>query len=264
MKHISVPIGSTDNAKNTLQYAINFAAEMAAKVFVFRAYNVQTKAGTIINVDEIIERETNLYLRTMVSAVDRKNVDVKLIAAKGGEIDSIETIDREIGIDLIVVGPKSNSVKEEVFLGKTSGSIVKQTDIPVLVIPNNYFYSPFKKVLTATKSGTIHNKSALKPLETIAAKFNPSIDLLLVKTTDYTEGDLIINPPLDALQTSVDIVERATTYLGVLTRMESHNPDLLCVFRRKRGFFQKLWEKNTILKKEFYCDIPLLVLNGLK
>ncbi len=69
MKHILVPIGSTENVKNTLQYAIDFAAEMAAKVFVFRAYNVQTKAGTIINIDEIIERETNLYLRTMVNII---------------------------------------------------------------------------------------------------------------------------------------------------------------------------------------------------
>ena len=264
MKHILVPIGSSDNAKNTLQYAIDFAAEMAANVFVFRAYNAQAKAGTMINVNEIIQRETNLYLRTMVSVVDRKNVDVKLIAAKGSEMDSIEAIDKEIGIDLVVVGPKSNSIKEEVFLGNTSGSIVKKTDIPVLVVPNNYCYVPFKKVLTATKSTIINNKSALKPLQIIAAKFKPTIDLLLVKTADYSEEDLIITPPLDALQTSVDIVESATTYLGVLTRMESHNPDLLCVFRRKRGFFQKLWEKNTILKKEFYCDVPLLVLNGLK
>jgi len=264
MKHILVPIGSTENVKSTLQYAIDFATEIAAKVFVFRAYNVQTKAGTIINVDEIIERETNLYLRTMVNAVDRKNIDIKLISAKGTLIDSIEAIDKEIGIDLIVVGPKSNSVKEEVFLGKTSGSIVKQTDIPVLVVPNNYSYSPFKRVLTATKSGIIKNTSALKPLQVIADKFTPIIDLLLVKTADYSEEDLLINPPLDSLQTNTDIIESATTYQGVLTRMESHNPDLLCVFRRKRGFFKKLWEKNTVLKKEFYCDIPLLVLNGLK
>jgi len=264
MKQILVPIGSTENVKNTLQYAIDFAAEITAKVFVFRAYNVQTKAGTIINVNEIIERETNLYLRTMVNAVDRKNVDVKLISAKGGEVDSIAAIDKEIGIDLIIVGPKSNSIKEEVFLGKTTGSIVKQSDIPVLVVPNSYSYSPFKKVLAATKSGIINNIGALKPLEMIANEFNPTIDLLLVKTADYSEGDFVINPPLDSLKTGLDIVESATTYQGVLTKMEAYNPDLLCVFRRKRGFFKKLWEKNTVLKKEFYCDVPLLVLNGLK
>ena len=53
MKHILVPIGSTENAQNTLQYAIDFATEINAKVFVFRAYSSYTKAGTIINVDAI-------------------------------------------------------------------------------------------------------------------------------------------------------------------------------------------------------------------
>ncbi len=264
MKHILVPIGSSKNSINTLQYAIDFAKETNAKVFVFRAYNVQTKAGTIINIDGIIERETNLYLRTMVAAVDKKNIDIKLISAKGSVLDSIVSIDAELGIDLIVMGPKSNSIREEVFLGKTSGSVVKQTDIPVLIVPNDYSFSPFKRVLTATKSGIINDKTALKPLQQIAEKFNPTINLLLVKTPDYTEEDLNINPPLDSLKTNLEIIESATTYQGVLAKFESYNPDLLCVFRRKRGFFKKLWEKNTILKEEFYCEVPLLVLNGLK
>ena len=54
MKHILVPIGSTENAQKTLQYAIDFAAEINAKIFVFRAYSSHTKAGTIINIDAII------------------------------------------------------------------------------------------------------------------------------------------------------------------------------------------------------------------
>jgi len=93
MKHILVPIGSTENAQNTLQYAIDFATEINAKVFVFRAYSSYTKAGTMINVDAIIERETNLYLRTMVNSCDIKNVEIKLISAKGSVSESVAAID---------------------------------------------------------------------------------------------------------------------------------------------------------------------------
>ncbi|MGY0408192.1 MAG: universal stress protein, partial [Polaribacter sp.] len=81
MKHILVPIGSTENSNNTLQYAIDFASEIDAKVFVFRAYSSLSKAGAMINIDAIIARETNLYLRTLVANVNRKNVAVKLIAS---------------------------------------------------------------------------------------------------------------------------------------------------------------------------------------
>ncbi|MGB0880406.1 MAG: universal stress protein [Polaribacter sp.] len=264
MKHILVPIGSSENSSNTLQYAIDFASEINAKVFVFRAYNVQTKAGTIIDITTIIERETNLYLRTIVKNVDRKNVTIKLIAAKGSVVDSIETIDDEIGIDLIIVGPKSNSVKEEVFLGKTSGSIVKQTNVPVLVVPNGYSFQPFKSVLMAFKSAIIQQKNVLKPLQQLVEKFTTDVHLLLVKTPSSSEEDLVLDPILESLKTASETIESATTYQAVLSKFELYNPNLLCVFRRKRGFFKKLWEKNTVLKKEFDCSVPLLVLNGAK
>ena len=262
MQHILVPIGSTESAQNTLQYAIDYASEIGAKIFVFRAYSVQSKAGTIINVDSIIERETNLYLRTMVKTVNTKNVDIKLIAAKGSLVDSVLSIDDELGIDLIIVGAKSNSIKEEVFLGKTAGSLVKQTEISVLTVPENYVYKPVKSILTAFKSGNVKSKTALKPLEFIANKFNCEVNLLLVKTPNYKEEDLVINDNLKRLETSLTITENATTFQGVLEHFQTNNPDMLCVFRRKRGFFQKLWEKNTILKEEFHTSLPLLILKG--
>ena len=262
MQHILVPIGSTESAQNTLQYAIDYASEIGAKIFVFRAYSVQSKAGTIINVDSIIERETNLYLRTMVKTVNTKNVDIKLIAAKGSLVDSVLSIDAELGIDLIIVGAKSNSIKEEVFLGKTAGSLVKQTEISVLTVPENYVYKPVKSILTAFKSGNVKSKTALKPLEFFANKFNCEVNLLLVKTPNYKEEDLVINDNLKRLETSLTITENATTFQGVLEHFQTNNPDMLCVFRRKRGFFQKLWEKNTILKEEFHTSLPLLILKG--
>ncbi|WP_343328674.1 universal stress protein [Polaribacter staleyi] len=262
MKNILVPIGSTEKAITTLQYAIDFAEEINANVLVFRAYKAKSKAGSMVNMTAIIERETKLYLKTLVSAVDRKNVDVKLISSKGGVLESVEAIDNEIGVDLIIVGAKSNSIKHGVFLGSTAGSLVKKSDLPVLTIPEGYVYKPIKSILLAFKSGIIKSKTALNPLITLAEKFNPEINSLLVKTVGYKDEDLVLDKGLIELQTTLTTTENATTYQGVLEHFKTHNPDMLCVFRRKRGFFKKLWEKNTVLKKEFYTSIPLLTLKG--
>ena len=262
MKNILVPIGSSENSLNTLQYAIDFACEIDANVFVLRAYNAQSKAGTIINVDRILERESNLYMRSIINSANRKGKDIQLITAKGNVLDSIESVEKEIGVDLIVMGPKSNSIKEEVFLGSTTGSVVKKSNIPILIVPESYVFKPFNSVLTAFKTGIVNKKNALNPLKFIKDRFNPVINLLLVKTPSYTDKDLVLNPALESLKSSLTITENATTFQGVLEHFQSHQPDMLCVFRRKRGFFTKLWEKNTILKKEFHCNIPLLVLAG--
>ena len=262
MKHILVPIGSTQNAQSTLQYAIDFAAEINSDVLVFRAYKAKSKAGTMVNMTAIIERETNLYLRTMVSAVDRKNVDVKLISSKGSVVESVEAIDHEIGIDLVIVGAKSNSIKEEIFLGATAGSIVKNSNLPVLTVPEGYVYKPIKNILLAFKSGIVKSKTALNPLKFIVKNLKPDVHSLLVKTAGYKDEDLVLDKDLAEIQTTFTTTENATTFQGVLEHFKSHNPDMLCVFRRKRGFFKKLWEKNIILKQEFHTSIPLLILKG--
>lgn len=262
MKHILVPVGESNNAKNTLQYAIDFAKVYDATVFVFRAFNVMSKAGTIIDVNTIVDREVTSFVKNIVDQVNVKDVTVKSIAAKGSVVSSIADIDKELGIDLIIVGPRSNSVKEEVFLGNTSGSIVKQADIPVLVVPEGYTFKPFSKVLMAIKSGVIRREGVLTPVASILDTFKAKMRLLQVKTPDFLPEDLEFYADLAAITSAYKSSENATLFQGVLEHLNANNPDLLCVFRRKRGFFKRLWEQNTVKKKDFESRIPLLVLKG--
>ncbi len=264
MQNILVPIGSTESAQNNLQYAIDFANEIQANIFVFRAYSPISKTGTMVNVNSFIERETNLYIKTLLKSVDTKNVEVKIISAKGSVVESVQSIDEEIGIDLIIIGAKSNSIREEIFLGKTAGSLVKQTEIPMLVIPEEYKFQKINSILMAFRSGIVSKRAALKPLHFFIETFRPKVDLLLVKTPDYTEEDLVLDKELEKVKNSLTITENATTYMGVLEQLNNFKPDVLCVFRRKRGFFKKLMEKRTILKSEFYTNIPLLILKVKK
>ncbi|MCB0374738.1 MAG: universal stress protein [Sinomicrobium sp.] len=260
MKNILVPLG-INNKRHLLQYAIDFARVFGAKLYVFRAYSSVAKAGTLVKIDEILERESLNFINEALHEVDKKDVEIIAVTGKGDAVENIAEFSRLYSIDIVLLAPRSNSIREEVFLGKMSGKIVKHTRIPLIVVPEGYSFSPINSLLMAFKSG-IMDDDALEPLKRIAEKFGSEINLLLVKTPGYREKDLVINPVLDAMKKSLTISENATTFQGVLEHFQSHRPDMLCVLRRKRGFFTKLWEKNTILKREFYCPVPLLVLNG--
>jgi len=264
MKNILVPVGSSKNAISHLQYAVDFAKEFNAKLYIVQVYNVYTKAGTMIKIDHILERESKEYLNDLVSKIDTKNVEVIVKVLKGKLIDTLELVCKAADIDLILVEPRTNSIKDEVFLGKTSGKIVKQTQIPALIIPEGYTFRPITRVLLAVKSAILKKESSLKPLIDIKEKFKAVVNLLLVKTTYYNEGDFDVNDTLKDIVTNTTKTENATTFQGVLEHYKSNDPDMLCVVRRKRGFFTKKWEKNTILKKDFYSLRPVLVLSGLK
>ncbi|TYA74274.1 universal stress protein [Seonamhaeicola marinus] len=264
MKNILVPIGSTEHAQSHLQYAVDFAQAFGAKLFVVQIYNVYTKAGTMMNVEKIIEKESLEYLKELVSKVDTKTVDVTIKSIKGNLVDTLELACKAADIDLILVEPRTTSIKESVYLGKTSGKIIKQTDIPALIVPEGYTFKPVTNILMAIKSAVIKKKNVLNPLQAVKSTFNATVNLLLVKTPYHKDGDFDLKEELGAIISNTTTTENATTFQGVLEHFQSHNPDMLCVVRRKRGFFAKKWEKNTILKKDFHSSIPVLVLSGLK
>ena len=143
MKNILVPVGTSKNIVSHLQYAVDYAKAFGAKLYVVQIYNVYTKAGTMINIDQILERESQAYLNSLMSQIDTKGVEVIVNTVKGKLIDTLELIRDAAEIDLILVEPRTNSTNEEVFLGNTSGKIIKQMDVPAaLIVPEGYVFKP--------------------------------------------------------------------------------------------------------------------------
>ncbi|MBT8298089.1 MAG: universal stress protein [Maribacter sp.] len=264
MINILVPIGTSPNANETLQYAVEFAADFSARVYVMEVFNVSAKAGSLANISEKVAKSGKERLKGVINQVDAKNVEIKIATYNGDLVDGIKQIDKELGIDIIILAPRSNDIQEGLYLGHTSGRIVKRTDIPALMVPKGTKYKPFKNILVAFKSGVLKRNRILEPLVAIQKKHDANVDLLLVKTPGYTDDDLKVNTALMDLCSKLTITENPTTYLGVMEHFQSKQPELLGVFRRKRGFFKNMWEKNTVLKSEFSVPIPVLVLSVKK
>ncbi|MGW9684455.1 universal stress protein [Flagellimonas sp. 2504JD1-5] len=264
MNNILVPIGTSPNANETLQYATDFASNFGAKVFVMDVFSISSVAGSLANVKEKVAKSSKEYIKEVIEEVDTKNVELKIATYNGDIIDGLNDINKELGIDLIIIAPRSNDIQEELYLGNTTGRIVKQTNIPTLIVPKGTQFKPMGTVLTAFGSGILKRNRILNPLMSIKDKFRSKINLLLVKRPGYSEEDLQVNTALLDISEQLIITEQGTTYLGVLEHFQKQQPDLLCVFRRKRGFFKKLWEKNTVPKSEFFVPIPVLVLSVKK
>ncbi len=264
MKNILVPIGTNPDSHKTLQYAVDFAAEFSANIYVMEVFSVSAKAGSLTNISQKVAKSSKERLTEVIDKVQANKTSIKIATYNGDIADGLKEIDKELGIDLIIIAPRSNEIKEELYLGNTTGKIIKRTNIPTLIVPKGTTLKPLKTILTAFKSGVLKKKRVLNPLSAIKEKFGATVNLLLVKTPGYTADDLKINTALMDICGKLTITENPTTYLGVMEHFQSQKPDLLVVFRRKRGFFKKLWEKSTILKSEFSAPTPVLILSVKK
>ncbi len=264
MKRILVPIGTSKNVHSHIQYAIDMADDFGAKLYLVQFFNIQSKAGTLRKIDNIIKRESIEYIESLLTEVDRKDVKIVVKAFKGDLIDTLEVAADVWKIDMILLEPRTSSKSDQVWLGKTSGRIIKRTDIPALIVPEGYSYKPMKKILFALKNATLRKQETLEPLKDLKEHYHSEIDLLMVKTPFHQESDFDIPEEISSLVTTTSYSENATTFQGVLENFQRIQPDAICVVRRNRGAFSKLWEKNTILKVDFHSSVPVIVLSGLK
>lgn len=263
MKTILVPIGSEKRGVNTLQYAVDLAQKVGASIFVIKVYGAVLRTESLKKFDDVLEADAKKVLANVINKIDKKGVHITSKAIKGEIKDSIERIAKQLDVDFIVATGKARK-DNHVFLGKIAGSLIKETNVPVLFVPAGYAFRPIGKILMAIKSGQISSNKVLEPMLIIKNTFNATLDLLQVITPDVKEGDRTMHDGLDKAKDSLTVTENATIFQGILEHIHQFKPDMICVIRRKRGFFARLWQNDRVYKKDFESRVPLLVLKVAK
>lgn len=251
MKTFLVPISSLREKKATLLYAIDFAKAVDAEMI----YGIQ--------LNEISEED---HLEEIMAHAKKQGIGINFRFLVGETLDYIKTFCADFNVDLIITSANTPKIGETQYLGNLSGSIVKRTEMPVLLIPDNYEYKPIKTILTAIKSGIVETKGSLVTLEDMLVATKADMTLLQIKTPSYLPEDLMFDKDLAILTSKYYSSENATLFQGVLEYIHVINPDIICVFRRKRGFFEKLWNDvaldHSVDKADFESRVPLLVFKG--
>jgi len=264
MDNILVPVSPNENAQNTLQYAIDFASYLDAKIFLVNIFSSTKISGSFVKIDDIFERESKNFLDELIQSVDLKGVNLQKVSFKSYDtFNSINDFCVLTSIDLIITSTRNDTSNKNIFLGKVTGKMVKDLLTPVLIIPSTAKFRPIKKILLAIKRGKIKSGKTLKILSKIKKNFDAKIHLIQVKTPAIDEKKLKLSSSLKAMVDSSTLTENATVFQGVLEFIRQEDPDLICVIRRRRGFFKKLWQDDKVKKIDFESRIPLLVLKGM-
>jgi len=262
MQNILVPVGVSKYAKGTLSYAIDLASHFKCNVYVIDAFPAHSSLTILSNLNARLEIKNVQRIKKMVATITTKKDQVKIVSSERDLVGTIRKLDQELGLDLIVTGPLNNEINEAVFLGKIAGSMIKRTQVPVIIAPLDKTFTPSKKMLLAFRTGEVKTSSTLNALMYFQDSFLASLKLLLVKVPGFANRNHQLNDELMQRSDQMLFSENATVYQGVLEHFQANQPDMLIVFKRERGFFEKLWETDIVFKKDFYCTIPLLILKN--
>lgn len=262
MKRFLFPVDFSADSRNAFEYGLQLAKGLrVGSVVLVHAVKVNAPAGGSSPLDTLEEWAQSA--RQVLGA----GVAVEARVVQGKPEDVIEKQAFELEADLIVMGAlgADSSAQSGNFLGNLSGTMFKHTELPMLFVPADCHWVEPRKMAFILKSLMIYKPDALKPLMDIAKAWSSEISIVQIKaaTMEETYGRES-NMSLDGAECSVYQLSCTNVPSGIARVTDIFDPQILCVIRRKRDFFESLFKARAISASDFNSTVPVLVLQGLR
>lgn len=139
-KTILVPVDFSDTSEKALDYAVDLAKQLGAKVVVMHAYELPVYGfpdGAFVATVEMATRIMNGAQAGLQAEVDKRKasgVEMKTVLRQGIPVDEVHSVADEVHADLIVVGTHGRRGLARALLGSVAENVIRTSMRPVLAI----------------------------------------------------------------------------------------------------------------------------------
>ncbi|HMS64392.1 MAG TPA: universal stress protein [Ignavibacteria bacterium] len=281
MKNILFPTDFSPNAENALDYAVGIARKVNGNLILFHAYSVQLidpnmPAEIYLSAYQEEEKSCkesldNLSKRIVESNKDSSGSDLfstEAIVSQGMVVDEVLSVIDDFKIDLVIMGTHGASGITELILGSNTASIIENSTVPVLAIPQNAGFKEIENVVYAyddIKSGL----PSFQRLLSFAEIYQSEITLLHIIESSKNTEDLNKKEFEKIKQTAgyekikLELVVEENVLEGINDFINSNSVDVLAMAIRKRSLLDKIFSRSLTKKMAFHTKIPLLALHKI-
>ncbi|OKL40360.1 universal stress protein [Pontibacter flavimaris] len=282
MKSILVPIDYSNNSRNALTYALEIARVTGAEIILFHAfYPIMTPPASLDTTDVILALEEGkarslkdfaLATRTEIGAADGlleayQSIPLRAAARMGGSYEMILEAIEKYKADLVVMGMQGGGPFSQALLGSTTISVMQESKVPILAVPENMPFRYFRKVLFATNLSKLPATADLQPLRDFVATFEASLQVLHLYKNNLQYATFDPHEALEQLSAKLqgitldfqfDIQEEVAE--GIQKYILEQHADLLVLIPQRHNFMERLLDRSVTGKITAHPQVPLLAL----
>lgn len=273
-QRILVPVDFSDCSYNALRYAALLGEKLEVDELIilhvmtlpvsYGEYGMAaTSTVTIMHQEEQIE--TNFKKLTKV-VPELKNVPHTTHVEQGYTVSAINAFAKFNKIDLIIMGTLGATGIDERIMGTNTFAVIKNSAVPVLVIPKGATYKKIEHIALASDYEPLDYKT-LEPLLFLNQKFgstlhilhvseNERIDILEAKEAKNLERHLRHVPHRFHFMVEESVEE------GINRYAKDNEIGLVTLIPHKHPFFTRIFEGRQSKEIIFHTKIPLLAIPG--
>lgn len=277
MKHILVPTDFSKQADNAVNFAIQTARLFSSEITLLHVFEMSGNMYTDyigINKEftDTVRNDVNQKLEQMkVDIAQREGIVVKWLVYQGAVNSEINKASEENDIDLVIMGTHGARGIRENLWGSQTWGVIRQSRIPVMVIPGEYSWKKPEKILMATNHFE-KKPSILDPLFRLSKIFDAKIQVAVFTETEeepefYPEHNRqIIEYEKDLLEEYKD-ENLSTIHLygeefeqTLQNHITKAGVDILAMITYHRSFLDRMLHPSQTRRMAFHTTIPLLAI----
>ncbi len=278
MNNINRILLATDfspTANNALLYALDLAEAVGAEVSILHACRISSASSAnypsgyyeAVSTKEWQEQAEANMKQLKHDFLYAPKVKYHCLIQTGLAADVIKQVAEEEKIDLIVMGTR-RAEGMSTWLGSVTVDTIKESFVPVLVIPESARFTHPKKVVLATSYTKVSDVSGLSTLKSLLSFFEARLEILHVHAPDkeYSMEQAHFRDAIDGyfgeLPHSLHTLDHPQVTEGIEQFVDRQATDLLVMLPQQHTFFEQLWHASQTKQMVFQTHIPLLTLRS--
>lgn len=274
MINILVPTDFSPLSKIAIRYAIRIANKLNGNVTLLHVIDFQSTVKSTIkfetNSREIV-RNAREQLEELVNEISSRTMvktPIRCEIARGNSFST--TIVREskkLKSGLIVMGTRGATGIRKALLGSNTVSVLEESQIPVLAVPEEAEFKTFRNIVYATDLRYLEKELSI--LVPYVEPFGSTIHVLHIvedganvpgaeEKIEKAVKKLKYNNIVSLCIMDFDVNAAIDQYIGV------SKADLVTMFTHKASFYEKVFDKSLTRRMAFHGNIPLLAFTQKK
>jgi nucleotide-binding universal stress UspA family protein len=265
----------SDLAAASYQFALQLAEDLSASIHLLyrmsAAPGVTTHPDLFHNIMEELQKSAEVNLKEFQEeGIAQTNLKKPPIVTNSVNIasfrESIIQQGKKHKVDLVLIGTHGVQDGWDRLFGTNAASLVGEIEIPLLILPADTEYRPFKSVCFATDFRDRDLKSAIR-LNKALYRFLPHVHFLHVQDPEAVEPPEGIEffrrafeRPQEGMDATFTVVTDRDVTNGIFDYLTAHHHDLLVMIKPNQGWWKRLTSHSETEETAGITTVPLLIL----
>ncbi|MFK8037061.1 MAG: universal stress protein [Crocinitomicaceae bacterium] len=259
---ILIPIDFSDSSIHAAKFALTHYPD--AGFCLLHIVNARQAGSTIlVDINEDLQKFFHERMVKTLAELEMLFTDTKI----EGKVEVgffSETLVEEIEnseANLVVIGTNGASSIDEILLGSNAYLAIKNSSIPLLVIPPNHSLATPKRILFTSDFEDDLADKVVQPILDFKNKFNADMHVLHVSHSGAEDDvKMKINHLIDDVVSRFHVVGEENVENTIVEYADEHEFDLIVLAPKSRGIIRGLFHQSTTKKVSAGMKTALFVI----